>query len=76
MTRLFAAAVVVLFVALPAPAEVRIKDITDVAGARSNQLFGFGLVVGLDQTGRDLQEHRFAGTVAPDQADAFFGRHR
>ncbi len=32
-------------------AQVRIKDITDVAGARSNQLFGFGLVVGLDGTG-------------------------
>jgi flagellar P-ring protein precursor FlgI len=35
----------------PASAQVRIKDITDVAGARSNQLVGFGLVVGLDQTG-------------------------
>jgi flagellar P-ring protein FlgI len=34
-----------------ASAEVRIKDITDVAGARSNQLVGFGLVVGLDGTG-------------------------
>jgi flagellar P-ring protein precursor FlgI len=32
-------------------AQVRIKDITDVAGAHSNQLFGFGLVVGLDGTG-------------------------
>jgi flagellar P-ring protein precursor FlgI len=30
---------------------VRIKDVTDVAGARGNQLFGFGLVVGLDGTG-------------------------
>lgn len=30
---------------------MRIKDVTDVAGARSNQLFGFGLVVGLDGTG-------------------------
>jgi len=32
-------------------AQVRIKDITDVAGAHPNQLFGFGLVVGLDGTG-------------------------
>ena len=31
--------------------EVRIKDITDVDGARSNQLFGTGLVVGLNGTG-------------------------
>jgi flagellar P-ring protein precursor FlgI len=34
-----------------APAQVRIKDITEVSGARSNQLIGFGLVVGLDGTG-------------------------
>jgi flagellar P-ring protein precursor FlgI len=32
-------------------AGVRIKDITDLEGARSNQLIGFGLVVGLDGTG-------------------------
>jgi flagellar P-ring protein precursor FlgI len=43
--------VVVVLLASPASAQVRIKDITEVAGARSNQLFGFGLVVGLDQTG-------------------------
>ena len=29
----------------------RIKDITTVAGVRSNQLVGYGLVVGLDGTG-------------------------
>jgi flagellar P-ring protein precursor FlgI len=32
-------------------AEVRIKDITTVEGARSNQLVGIGLVVGLNNTG-------------------------
>src|SRR5687768_16739578 len=32
-------------------AGVRIKDITDLEGARGNQLYGFGLVVGLDGTG-------------------------
>lgn len=31
--------------------EVRIKDIARVAGVRSNQLFGYGLVVGLGGTG-------------------------
>ena len=30
---------------------VRIKDITDVEGARSNQLTGIGLVTGLNGTG-------------------------
>lgn len=32
-------------------AEIRIKDITSVQGARSNKLFGQGLVVGLNNTG-------------------------
>jgi flagellar P-ring protein precursor FlgI len=32
-------------------AQVRIKDITDLDGARNNQLYGFGLVVGLAGTG-------------------------
>ena len=35
----------------PCHAEVRIKDITEVEGARSNQLKGLGLVVGLNGTG-------------------------
>src|SRR5947208_16654436 len=38
---------------LPASARagVRIKDITDLEGAQSNHLVGFGLVVGLNGTG-------------------------
>ncbi|MBI5760054.1 MAG: flagellar basal body P-ring protein FlgI, partial [Planctomycetales bacterium] len=38
-------------VAAPCWAEVRIKDITQVEGARGNQLYGLGLVVGLNNTG-------------------------
>ena len=38
-----------------ARAEVRIKDITDLEGARNNQLYGFGLVVGLAGTGSRSQ---------------------
>jgi flagellar P-ring protein precursor FlgI len=45
------AALALLILAAPAFAQVRVKDITEVAGARSNQLIGFGLVVGLDGTG-------------------------
>ena len=43
----------VLFCALLAPtvSADRIKDLTDVAGVRTNQLVGFGLVVGLAGTG-------------------------
>jgi flagellar P-ring protein FlgI len=51
MYRLLAAAAALLVVASQADAQVRIKDITDVSGARNNQLVGFGLVVGLDGTG-------------------------
>ncbi len=40
----------VLLTLLPAHAQ-RIKDLADVAGVRSNQLVGYGLVVGLPGTG-------------------------
>ena len=30
---------------------VRLKDVTDLQGARANQLYGFGLVIGLGNTG-------------------------
>jgi flagellar P-ring protein precursor FlgI len=40
----------------PAPPEkVRIKDLTHVQGVRENQLLGYGLVVGLQNTGDDLR---------------------
>ena len=41
---------VLLFGATVAGAE-RIKDLANVAGVRSNQLLGYGLVVGLDGSG-------------------------
>lgn len=57
--------------AAPAPAPaigVRVKDITDWAGARGNHLVGFGLVVGLDNTGsRSL----FTQQVAVDMLQRF-----
>ena len=47
----------ILALAFPKEAQAeRIKDIAMVEGARSNQLIGFGLVVGLDGTGD--QVHR------------------
>ena len=39
-----------LLLAMPSYAQ-RVKDITSVAGVRSNQMVGYGLVVGLDGTG-------------------------
>ncbi|MBW3539803.1 MAG: flagellar basal body P-ring protein FlgI [Planctomycetes bacterium] len=44
-----------LAIASPARADVRLKDITDIEGARSNQLYGLGLVVGLNGTGARQQ---------------------
>ena len=54
--------------AIPVAAESRIKDITDLEGAQSNQLVGFGLVVGLDNTGGRSQ---FTQQVAVDMLQRF-----
>lgn len=40
-----------LALARPTAAAVRVKELADVQGARENQLFGYGLVVGLTGTG-------------------------
>ncbi|MCU0704063.1 MAG: flagellar basal body P-ring protein FlgI [Fimbriiglobus sp.] len=51
MPRSLAALALLALAAGAASAQVRIKDITDVTGARGNHLIGLGLVVGLDGTG-------------------------
>jgi flagellar P-ring protein precursor FlgI len=53
MRRIVTAFFLALFAVSAARAveEVRIKDLTDFEGARNNQLYGFGLVVGLDGSG-------------------------
>jgi flagellar P-ring protein precursor FlgI len=48
-----------LLSAVPAAAQVRIKDIADVEGVRDNQLVGYGLVVGLNGTGDRLRSAAF-----------------
>jgi flagellar P-ring protein FlgI len=45
--------------AVPAGAQVRIKDIADVEGIRENQLIGYGLIVGLNNTGDKLDNAVF-----------------
>lgn len=47
----FILSLVALFSIADAAASVRIKDITTLKGVRSNQLIGYGLVVGLDGSG-------------------------
>jgi flagellar P-ring protein precursor FlgI len=45
--------------AVSAPGGERLKDIAHIRGVRANQLFGYGLVVGLNRSG-DSQQVRFA----------------
>ncbi len=58
---LIARCVLLLTLALPFPAaaQIRIKDIADVEGVRENQLIGYGLVVGLNNTGDKLDNAVF-----------------
>lgn len=42
-----------------AGAEVRLKDVVSVEGVRSNQLLGYGLVVGLNGTGDSMRNSPF-----------------
>jgi len=56
--RLFLFAVLTLGI-LPASAQIRIKDIADTEGIRSNQLIGYGLVVGLNGTGDKIDSAVF-----------------
>lgn len=44
-------AALVLLPAGPAPAQVRVKDVARVQGVRDNNLYGYGLVIGLNGTG-------------------------
>jgi flagellar P-ring protein precursor FlgI len=50
---------IVLLTAQPALGQIRIKDIADVEGVRANQLVGYGLVVGLNNTGDKLDNAVF-----------------
>ncbi|HIJ39370.1 MAG TPA: flagellar basal body P-ring protein FlgI [Rhodospirillaceae bacterium] len=52
-----ALAVVLSGIPLPAHASSRIKDIADFEGVRANMLVGYGLVVGLTNTGDQIQQN-------------------
>ena len=55
----FVAASSALWWPVPAAASVRIKEVAAVQGVRSNQLIGYGLVVGLDGTGDQTTQTPF-----------------
>lgn len=54
-----ALAALLILVASPAFAQVRLKDITSIRGMRPNQLVGYGLVAGLKGTGDSLRSAPF-----------------
>ena len=58
MKKLILTIVLVTILALPSFAAVKIRDLADVQGIRDNQLFGYGLVVGLNGSG-DKQQTEF-----------------
>ena len=61
MFRLLAAFVILAaaFAATPGLTQSRIKDIASIEGVRSNQLVGYGLVVGLNGSGDSLRNSPF-----------------
>jgi flagellar P-ring protein precursor FlgI len=59
MLRAMAALMMAFGLALSCQAQTRIKDITDVRSVRSNQLYGYGLVIGLNGTGDSLRNAPF-----------------
>ncbi len=51
-------AALLLILVIPRPAQcVRIKELTHIEGARENMLTGYGIVVGLDDTGDDTKSY-------------------
>jgi flagellar P-ring protein precursor FlgI len=59
LMKIICAALLVILAAQPAAAEERIKDLAVVSGVRTNQLVGYGLVVGLSGTGDQTTQAPF-----------------
>jgi flagellar P-ring protein FlgI len=56
---LLAALVMVAGIAAPGRAQVMLRDLVSIEGVRSNQLVGYGLVVGLQGSGDTLRNSQF-----------------
>jgi flagellar P-ring protein FlgI len=56
-----ALAAILSFATAPAAFAERIKDVASIQGVRTNQLIGYGLVVGLDGTGDQTTQAPFTG---------------
>jgi flagellar P-ring protein precursor FlgI len=67
--RQIALIVLICLMSVAATASVRIKDITALQGVRDNQLVGYGLVVGLQQTGDTLANSIFTAQSIQSMLD-------
>lgn len=70
-TYLFLALFIAFAASTPNATAERIKDLAMVEGARSNQLVGFGLVVGLDGTGDQVTQTPFTIQAARSMLQQF-----
>ena len=61
MRTLVAAILILLSIGSPVWAQARVKDIATIRGPQDNQLFGYGLVIGLQGTGDSLRNVPFLG---------------
>src|SRR3569623_2776079 len=72
-----AIAALVFFLGAAASAQAtRIKDVTDLKGVRVNQIFGYGLVVGLIGTGDTLRNSPFTQQSVQAMLDRMGGNIR
>ena len=63
--RVLLLAIVILLLGLSSPAfAARVKDIADVEGVRGNQLYGYGLVIGLNGTGDGIMVNFTTKTIS------------
>lgn len=72
LSRVVAGLAAVLAIAVPAAdalAQTRIKDIASIRGVRSNQLVGYGLVIGLNGTGDSLRNAPFTEQAVQSMLD-------
>ena len=63
MIRRLVTGLIVLMLALPAAAQVRLKDLVEFDGVRGNDLIGYGLVVGLNGTGDGIRNSPFTEDI-------------
>ncbi len=67
--RRLALAIVIAMALVPPAQATRIKDISTIKGVRDNQLFGYGLVIGLQGTGDSMRNAPFTQQALQSMLD-------